>query len=55
VLKSQLPAGAVWEFDQPMFLLLDVAVGGTGPAVSPDATTALPASMLVDWVRVYSS
>lgn len=41
-----------WVFDQPFFMLLNVAVGGgfVGP-VSP--TTPFPAEMLVDYVRVY--
>ena len=41
-----------WVFDHPFYMILNVAVGGTfvGP---PDATTAFPQTMLVDWVRVY--
>ena len=41
-----------WAFDQPFFILLNVAVGGTfvGP---PNESTNFPQSMLVDWVRVY--
>ena len=41
-----------WVFDQPFFLLLNVAVGGgwVGP---PDASTTFPQTMLVDWVRLY--
>lgn len=39
-------------FDQPFFLILDLAVGGSwaGP---PDSATVFPQKMLVDWVRVY--
>jgi beta-glucanase (GH16 family) len=42
-----------WVFDQPFFILLNLAVGGTivGP---PGASTPFPQSMLVDWVRVYA-
>jgi beta-glucanase (GH16 family) len=40
-------------FDQPFYILLNVAVGGNFPG-SPDASTALPVKMEVDWVRVYS-
>jgi beta-glucanase (GH16 family) len=49
--RSNLPPGAIWSFDHPFFLLLNVAVGPRwlGP---PDATTPWPARMLVDWVRV---
>ncbi len=39
-------------FDQRFHLILNVAVGGTWPG-DPDATTPLPAPMVVDWVRVY--
>lgn len=47
-----MPAGGKWPFNRPFFLLLDLAVGGYWPGY-PDATTQLPASMLVDYVRVY--
>ena len=40
-------------FDQPFYILLNVAVGGNWPG-SPDATTVFPVTMEVDWVRVYS-
>jgi beta-glucanase (GH16 family) len=41
-----------WVFDHPFFLILNVAVGGAwgGP---PAPSTRFPATMLVDWVRVY--
>jgi len=39
-------------FDRPFHLLLNLAVGGTWPG-PPDASTPLPATLLVDWVRVY--
>ncbi len=48
------PAGDTWVFDQPFFLLLNVAVGGTWPG-DPDGTTVFPQTMLVDYVRVYSA
>jgi beta-glucanase (GH16 family) len=37
---------------QPMYLLLDLAVGGN-LAKSPDSSTALPALFDIDYVRVY--
>ena len=40
-------------FDQPFHILLNLAVGGNFPG-SPDGSTVLPATMEVDWVRVYS-
>jgi beta-glucanase (GH16 family) len=40
-----------WPFDQPQYLLLNVAVGGVlGGTV---ADSHLPATMEVEWVRVY--
>ena len=39
------------EFQQPFFVLLNVAVGGQWPG--PPDGTAFPQRMLVDWVRVY--
>ena len=41
-----------WVFDEPFFMLLNVAVGG-GFVGAPDASTTFPQTMLVDWVRVY--
>ena len=52
VLKSELPAGARWVYDKPFHLILSMSVGGTWPG-APDATTPFPATMAVDWVRVY--
>jgi beta-glucanase (GH16 family) len=43
---------AQWPFDQPFFLILNVAVGGTYVG-APNAATQFPQTMLVDWVRVY--
>ena len=42
-----------WVFDQPFFLLLNLAVGGGFVLEPPDATTPFPASMVVDYVRVF--
>jgi beta-glucanase (GH16 family) len=49
---TDIPAGTKWVYDQPFFVLLNVAVGGNfaGP-VSSD--TVFPQEMLVDYVRVY--
>ena len=49
---ADLPSGAKWVYDHPFFLLLNVAVGGDWPG-NPDASTAFPQTMLVDYVRVY--
>jgi len=51
--QPQWPAGGTWVFDQPFFIILNVAVGGDWPG-SPDNTTVFPQQMLVDYVRVYT-
>jgi beta-glucanase (GH16 family) len=51
---ASLSAEQQWEFNKPFFLLLNLAVGGSWPG-APGASTQFPATMLVDWVRVYSS
>ena len=44
-----------WPFDQgPMFIILNLAVGGTWPG-SPNSSTVFPSTMLVDYVRIYSN
>ena len=43
-----------WEFDQPFFIILNVAVGGQWPG-APDSTTTFPQTMKVDYVRVYAA
>ncbi len=52
VRDTDIPAGTQWVFNQPFFILLNVAVGGNfaGP-VGTD--TVFPQEMLVDYVRVY--
>lgn len=49
---ANLPNGSAWVFNQPQFLLLNVAVGGNWPG-SPNGTTTFPQRMTVDYVRVY--
>jgi beta-glucanase (GH16 family) len=47
-------APSAWVFDHPVFLLLNLAVGGHfGGAVS--TTTGFPATYLADYVRVYQA
>lgn len=46
--KAPFPA----PFDQPFFILMNLAVGGNFLG-NPDATTDFPAEMQVDYVRVY--
>jgi len=52
VTPASLPRGAGWVFDQPFYLILNVAVGGNWPG-PPDQTTVFPQEMLVDYVRVW--
>ena len=48
-------SGAVWPFDsRPSFIILNLAVGGDWPG-PPNASTTFPATMLVDYVRVYTN
>ncbi len=41
-----------WPFDQPFYMILNLAVGGGWPGY-PDATTEFPQRLVVDWVHVY--
>ncbi|ROO86415.1 glycosyl hydrolase family 16 [Actinocorallia herbida] len=50
VKRSAVPGE--WVFDDPFFLVLNLAVGGPFPG-SPNTKTPFPAKMLVDYVRVY--
>ena len=50
---SSLSQGQQWVFNKPFFLILNLAVGGDWPG-APNASTTFPATMLVDWVRLYS-
>jgi beta-glucanase (GH16 family) len=50
---SRLPASSRWVFDHPFFLILNLAVGGNfgGP---PEDATPFPATLVADYVRIYS-
>jgi beta-glucanase (GH16 family) len=50
ITPARLPGD--WVYDQPFFIILNVAVGGRWPGY-PDATTEFPQRMLVDYVRIY--
>ena len=45
-------AGQPYPFNDPQYLLLNLAVGGNWPG-NPDSTTVFPQQMLVDYVRIY--
>jgi len=49
---GDLPSGTTWVYDHEFFLLLNLAVGGNF-LDDPDDTTSFPATMGVDYVRVY--
>ena len=49
---GDLPEGSAWSHDGPVFMILNLAVGGNY-LEDPDETTEFPASVEVDWVRVY--
>jgi hypothetical protein len=54
ITPSSLPAGDTWPFNQDMFTILNVAVGGT--LGGSDANLASPAgAMTVDYVRWYTA
>ena len=57
VTPASLPAGKQWVFNNPFFILLNLAVGGTTTFLgSPDPTAPFPnQDMLVDYVRVYQT
>jgi beta-glucanase (GH16 family) len=50
--SHSITEGALSEFHQPFYLLLNIAVGGDWPG-SPDASTVFPQRLYVDYVRVY--
>ncbi len=55
VLYNQITPADVpgqWVFNQPFYMILNMAVGGNFPG-SPNSSTVFPQTMLVDYVRVY--
>ena len=41
-----------WVFNQPFYIILNLAVGGNLPG-SPNSETVFPQTMLVDYIRIY--
>ena len=52
-LKRRKVQSGEWPFDQPFFLLLNVAVGGSWGGRRGVDNSVFPATMVVDYVRVY--
>ena len=52
ITPDDLPNPEKWVFDQPFYLILNVAVGGSFVG-SPNQETVFPQTMLVDYVRAY--
>ena len=44
--------GHDWVFDQPFFMILNLAIGGNWPGY-PDASTTFPQRLIIDYVKVY--
>jgi beta-glucanase (GH16 family) len=49
---DDIPASTTWPFNNPFFLIANMAVGGNLGG-TPDATTASAGPMLIDYVRYY--
>jgi beta-glucanase (GH16 family) len=54
VSPANLPGGTNWVFNQPFFMILNLAMGGSWPGPT-NSTTPNPALMLVDYVRVFAA
>lgn len=52
ITPKDLPEPEKWVFDQPFYIILNVAVGGSFVG-SPNEETVFPQTMLVDYVRAY--
>lgn len=52
VTRTQVEQQGTWVFDEPFWLLLNVAVGGTLPG-NPDDSSSFPQRMYVDYIRIY--
>ncbi len=51
---ANIPSGDQWVYNNPFFLLLNLAIGSGGFPGATDGSTPGSATMLVDYVRVYS-
>ena len=57
ITPASLPAGRQWVFNNPFFILLNLAIGGSSTFLGrPNANAPFPPQdMLVDYVRVYQA
>ena len=57
VTPASIPAGAQWVFNKQFFILLNLAIGGSGTFLGmPDPAAPFPPQdLLVDYVRVYQA
>jgi beta-glucanase (GH16 family) len=51
VMRAHLPAGGIWVWDHPFFVIVNLAVGGVFGG-DPNDLTPMPQSLLIDYVRV---
>ncbi len=49
---NDIPEGKKWVYDNPFFMILNLAIGGNWGG-KPDKTTNFPGIMKIDYVRVY--
>jgi beta-glucanase (GH16 family) len=54
VARSSVGRYGDWVFDQPFYAILNLAVGGHFDG-DPQSDAIFPATMLVDYVRVYTA
>ena len=53
IARAEVERRGAWVFDQPFYVIVNLAVGGTFDG-DPKSETILPATMLIDYVRVYA-
>jgi len=51
--RGTVTAHGAWSFDGPFYIILNLAVGGTFDG-DPSSEAIFPATMLIDYVRVYA-
>ena len=53
ITRQQVEEKGTWVFDQPFYIIINLAVGGNFIG-APNEETVFPQTMLIDYVRVYS-